>query len=44
MNKFDIAEASLHLKLAGHFLTNYDDKETALENIKDALSILSRLE
>jgi hypothetical protein len=44
MNNFERAEVILHLKVAGHFLTNYDDKETALENIKDALSILSRLE
>jgi hypothetical protein len=42
MNDFEKAEVVLHLKLAGHFLTNYDDKETALDNIKDALSILTK--
>lgn len=42
MNKFDIAEVSLHLKLAGNHIANNNDSQKALDNIKAALSILGR--
>ena len=42
MNNFEKAEIMLHLKVAGNYLSNYNDKEIALDNIKAALSILSK--
>jgi hypothetical protein len=42
MNNFERAEVILHLKVAGNYLMNYDNRDVAMDNIKAALSILSR--